>query len=166
MQTWFTRITRLGRKLHACRAGNASVELALSVPIMVLVAFGAYDYGGAYIEGIRLTGAARAGAQQALSDPTDWDNTAVAQQAALEEYVGHALTQSEIQALSVAAAASTFCGCSDGLTLSCSDSCPGGGSPGRFMRVTLSTAVPLTLPYPWSENGQFNLAREAVVRAR
>ena len=31
-----------------------------------LPAFGAYDYGSAYVEGVQLNGAARAGAQQAL----------------------------------------------------------------------------------------------------
>jgi hypothetical protein len=142
------------------------VEFAFTVPIMVLLAFGAYDYGSAYIEGIRLTGAARAGTQQALYDPTVWADTAGARRAALEEYVGHALTDDEIQALAVSATADAFCGCSDGTTLSCSGTCPGGSSAGRFLRVTLNTAVPLILPYPWISNGEFNLAREAVVRAR
>jgi hypothetical protein len=166
MQNWLTRTIRLGRELYACRVGIASVELSLSAGFMVLVAFGAYDYGSAYVEGIRLTSAARAGAQQALYYPTPRDDISVAPQAALEEYVGHAVTEGEVQALSVSATADTFCGCSDGATLSCSGTCPGGDSPGQFMRVTLSTAVPLTLPYPWSADGKLDLAREAVVRAR
>ena len=154
----FVRMARLGRKLHACRAGNGAIEFALCAPIMVLFAFGAYDYGSAYIEGIRLTGAARAGAQQVLHNPTWWTETTGAKQAALEEYVGHALTTGEIQALAVSAAANTFCGCSDGTTLACSGSCPGGDPAGRFLRVTLTTTLPLILPYPWSSNGQFDLA--------
>jgi len=160
------RLSRLGRRLGACRQGNAAIEFGLSVPILVIIVFGAYDYGSAYVEGIRLAGAARAGAQQSLYDPTDWDNTDRVEQSALEEYVGHALTQSDIDALPVSAAASTFCGCSDGVTLDCSATCPGGDQPGRFVTVTLSRAVPLTLPYPWSADGHVDVDRAAVVRAK
>jgi hypothetical protein len=162
----FARVLRLGRRLRACCDASAAVELGLSVPFVVVVVFGAYDYGSAYVEGVRLTGAARAGAQQSLYDPADWDNTELAEQAALEEYVGHALTQSEIDALPVSAAASTFCGCADGTTLECTATCPGGDQAGRFLRVRLSRSVPLTLPYPWSPDGQFDVDRQAVVRSR
>jgi TadE-like protein len=162
----FARLSRLGRKLGACRAGNSAIEFGLSAPFLILIVFGAYDYGSAYVEGVRLTGAARAGAQMSLYDPTDWDNTALAEQAALEEYEGRPLTSSEIATLPVSAAASTFCGCSDGVTLDCSATCPSGDQPGRFLRVRLSRAVPLTLPYPWAPDGQYDVDRDAVVRAR
>lgn len=159
------RVARLGRALQSCPAGNAAIEFALTLPIIVLLAFGAYDYGSAYIEGVRLTGAARAGAQQALYDPGIWDDTSGAERLALEEYVGHALTDSEILALDVSAAASTFCGCSDGTTLACSSTCPGGDRAGRFLRVMLNTTLPLVLPYPWFDDREVDVAREAVVRA-
>jgi Flp pilus assembly protein TadG len=160
------RSIRLGGQLRGCSAGTAAAEFGLTLPFLVLLAFGAYDYGGAFVEGVRLTGAARAGAQQAIYGAPDWDDTAIAEQAALEEYVGHALTESEILAMEVSAVADTFCGCSDGTTVSCSDSCPGGSAPSRFVRVTLSNAVPLVLHYPWTADGELQLSREAIVRGR
>jgi hypothetical protein len=165
MTDWLTRSTRLGR-LRDCAAGSAATELALTAPLMVLIAFGAYDHGGAFVEGIRLTSAARAGAQQALYGAADWNDATIAREVALEEYVGHALSADEMDALDVSAVADGFCGCSDGATLACSSSCPGGDDPGRFVRVTLSKSVPLLLPYPWSVDGALDLTREAVVRGR
>jgi hypothetical protein len=162
MTNWLARSSRLGD----CAAGSAATELGLTAPLMVLLAFGAYDHGGAFVEGIRLTGAARAGAQQALYGAADWNDTTIARRVALEEYVGHALSDDEMDGLGVSAAADGFCGCADGMTLACSSSCLGGASPGRFVRVTMSTAVPLVLPYPWSVDGALDLTREAVVRGR
>lgn len=166
MHNWLARTIRRGSRLRGCQAGTAATEFGFLAPMMILLAFGAYDYGGAFVEGIRLTGAARAGAQQALYASAGWDDTAVAETTALEEYVGHPLTTAEKAALDVGATANTFCGCSNGTVLACTDTCPGGALPSRFIRVTLSTAVPLTLPYPWSTNGEVQVIRNAVVRAR
>jgi hypothetical protein len=166
MHDWLARTIDLGGRLRGCRAGTAAVEFGLTLPILTVLALGTYDYGGAFVEGVRLTGAARAGAQQAIYASTGWDDTALAETMALEEYVGHPLTPTEIAALDVAASAATFCGCSDGTTLACSATCPGGSLAGRFVRVTLSTAHPLTLPYPWSPDGEQQITRAAVVRAR
>lgn len=166
MQNWLVRLSRFGARLRACRKGNSSVEFGLTLPFLILLVFGAIDYGSAYVEGVRLTGAARAGAQYPLYDPTDWDNTDVVEEAALEEYAGHPLTQSEMQSFPVSAVATTFCACTDGTTLACSSTCAGGETPGRFVRVRLSRDVPQTLPYPWVSNGQFTVVRDAVVRAR
>jgi len=46
--------------------GNASVELAFILPFLLLLATGSYDLGRAFIEKLRLNGAARAGTQYAL----------------------------------------------------------------------------------------------------
>jgi Flp pilus assembly protein TadG len=152
------------RRLGACRKGNSAVEFSLTVPLLVLLAFGAFDYGSAYVEGVRLNGAARAGVQQALYDSNDWQNTSQMEQAALEEYVGHALTPEEAAAMSVTATAEAFCACTAGVALACSDSCSGGASPGQFVRLTLDRNMPLILPYPWSSTGQVAVDGQAVVR--
>src|ERR671919_2699979 len=102
------------RRLGACRNGNTAIEFGLTAPLLVLLAFGAFDYGGAYVEKVRLNGAARAGAQQALYNSQDWQNTSQMEQVALEEYVGHALTPTEIAAMSVSATANAFCACTAG----------------------------------------------------
>jgi len=154
------------RRIGACRKGNTAVEFGLTAPLLVLLAFGAFDYGSAYVEGVRLNGAARAGAQQALYNSQDWQNTDQMEQLALEEYVGHALTQPEMDAMSVSATANSFCACTAGVTLACTDTCPGGESPGQFVSVTLNNATPLTLPYPWANGDTVQVDGQAVVRVR
>ena len=160
------RLGDVGRRIGACRKGNTAVEFGMTVPILILLAFGAFDYGSAYVESVRLNGAARGGAQQALYDPTDWDNTAKAEEAALEQYVGHALTPEEMAAMSVSATAETFCACTGGMVVDCSATCPGGASPGQFVRVSMTRAMPLTLPYPWADGDGVTVNGQAVVRVR
>ena len=154
------------RRLGACRNGNTAIEFGLTAPLLVLLAFGAFDYGSAYVEGVRLNGASRAGAQQALYNSQEWQNTDEMEQAALEEYVGHALTPEEVAAMSVSATAEAFCACTAGATLACTGTCPGGDAPGQFVRVSMTRAVPLTLPYPWTDDDEVAVDGEAVVRVR
>jgi hypothetical protein len=146
--------------------GNAAVEFSLAVPILAMIAIGALDYGMAYVEGLRLSGAAHAGAGQALYDAAGWENTDDFERTALEEYAGHPLSNDQIAALPVSAAAEAFCGCDDGSTLDCSASCPSGDTPNRLVRVTLSRDVQLMLPYPWASTGSLAVAGDAVVRVR
>jgi Flp pilus assembly protein TadG len=153
------------RGLGSCRKGNSAVEFALTMPLLVLLAFGAFDYGSAYVEGVRLNGAARAGAQQALYNSNTWDDTDQAEQAALEEYVGHALTPEQIAAMSVSATAEAFCACTAGADLDCEATCPDGSSPGQFVRVSMTRAMPLTIPYPWADD-EVTVDGQAVVRVR
>ena len=154
------------RRMLAAREGNTAVEFGLTVPLLILLAFGAYDYGSAYVEGVRLNGAARAGAQQAMYNTQDWQNTDQMEQVALEEYAGQALTPDEIALMSISATANAFCACTAGVTLACTDTCPGGDAPGQFVSVTLNKAVPLTLPYPWTDGDTVQVDGQAVVRVR
>jgi Flp pilus assembly protein TadG len=154
------------RRLGACPKGSSAVEFGLTVPLLVLLAFGAFDYGSAFVESVRLNGAARAGAQQALYNAQDWQNTDQMEQVALEEYAGHALTPEEIAVMPVAATAQAFCACTAGMTLACTATCPGGESPGQFVSVTLNNATPLTLPYPWADGDTVQVDGQAVVRVR
>jgi TadE-like protein len=154
------------RRVAACHEGSTAVEFSLTAPLLILLAFGAYDYGSAYVEGVRLNGAARAGTQQALYNSQEWQNTDGMEQAALEEYVGHALTPEEIALMSVTATAEAFCACTAGATLACTGTCPGGAAPGQFVRVSMTRAVPLTLPYPWAEGDEVTVDGQAVARVR
>jgi Flp pilus assembly protein TadG len=159
----FRNITR---RVNACGGGNSAVEFALAGPILVLLGIGAFDYGSAYVEGVRLNGAARAGAQQSLYDSNTWKDTDQAEQTALEEYVGHALTPDQIAAMPVSATATAFCACPAGATLACTAACPDGSSPGQFVRVDMTGTVPLTLPYPWANSDEMTVGGRAVVRVR
>ena len=166
MPTQLTRFHRLARRIGGDREGSAAVEFSLAVPFLILVAIGAFDYGGAYVEGIRLNGAAHAGAQQAIYDPDGWDDTDTLEHAALEEYAGAALTDDEAYALPVSAAATTFCACAGEAPLDCSSTCPGGDAPGEFVRVAMTRTLPLILRYPWAGDGQVTVDGAAVARVR
>jgi Flp pilus assembly protein TadG len=162
----FSRFRDTVRRVSAGHEGSTAAEFGLTVPVLVLLAFGAFDYGSAYVEAVRLNGASRAGAQQALYNAQAWENTDQMEQAALEEYVGHALTPEEVAAMSVSATAEAFCACTAGATLACTGTCPGGDAPGQFVRVSMSRAVPLTLPYPWAEGDEVTVNGQAVARVR
>ena len=166
MVTWFARLGAAMRSIERSCSGNAAIEFAFAAPILIALTFGAFDYGRAYVESVRLSGAAREGAQKALYEPSKWEDDELIEQADLEEYVGHALTTAEMSMLSVAATSQAFCACQNGADLVCSGTCPDGSLPGRFVRVTLTRSVPLTLPYPWASDGTAATAGEAVVRVR
>lgn len=145
--------------------GNSIVEFGLAAPVIILLVIGAYDHGSAYLDSLRMTGAARAGAQEALYEPNDWQNDARLERAALEDYAGHALTDAEMAASDVSAVASTFCACADGTTVACTTLCAG-DAPLRFVRMSLSRTHAVSLPYPWAPGGTFDLQQDAVVRVR
>jgi Flp pilus assembly protein TadG len=166
MTSYTARLWLVLRGMGESPRGNSAVEFALAAPILIALCFGGYDYGSAYVEGVRLSGAARAGAQQALYDASTWQNDSLIEQTALEEYVGHPLTDAEIASLSISATSLAFCACQAGLELACSATCPDGSSPGRFVQVSLNRSVPLTLPYPWASAGSTPVTGEAVVRVR
>ena len=154
------------RRVVACPEASTAAEFSLTMPVLMLLAFGTFDYGSAYVESVRLNGASRAGTQQALYNSQAWQNTDQMEQAALEEYVGHALTPEEVAVMSVSATAEAFCACTAGVTLACTGTCPGGDAPGQFVRVSMSRAVPLTLPYPWADDDEVTVGGQAVVRVR
>lgn len=52
------------------RAGSALVELALVLPMLLLILVGAMDFGRVFYMSMTLTNAARAGAQFGAQDPT------------------------------------------------------------------------------------------------
>lgn len=153
------------RRIAKDRGGNTLVEFALAAPVVVLMVVGAYDHGGAYVESLRLTGAARAGAQEALYDPNDWQNADRLRRAALEDHAGHALSDAQMSSYPVSATANMFCACADGSTVACSTQCSG-TAPHRLVRMTLSTSHDVILPYPWAGGGSLDLSQNAVVRVR
>jgi Flp pilus assembly protein TadG len=159
-----SRLCAAVRRAASCRNGNTAVEFSMSAPVVILLAVGALDYGSAYVESVRLNGAARAGTQQALYNSHSWQDTDGMEQAALEEYVGHALTPEQVAAMSVSAVAEAFCACTAGATLACSGTCPGGATPGQFVRLSMSRAMPLRLPYPWADSDAVTVNGAAVVR--
>ena len=85
--------------------GSSVVELALLMPVLVLVLVGAVDYGQAYYVGIEVASAAEAGTTYGVANPSD---TAGMQSAAL-------LDANDVPTMT--ATATSGCECSDGTSV-------------------------------------------------
>jgi len=132
---------------HARRGqnGSAFVELALSLPVLMVVLVGAADFARVLYMGIELTNAARAGAQYGAhnltqsGDITTMRSTAIA---AAPNITG--MTATPTQNCRCATNSGTFSALAGGTT--CSDppttSCPG---KHRVMMVTVQTQATFTI---------------------
>src|SRR5258707_15059220 len=69
----FPRTRRL-RALRRAEQGSVAVELALYIPVMLVLLAGLFQFGSGIFESLRLESAARAGAQYAMIDPTNSTN--------------------------------------------------------------------------------------------
>ena len=129
----------LGR-LWRCAAGNLSVELALVLPILVLIALGAYDFGRAFQEKHRLAGAARAGAQYAMRHAAAGDIAGIIQSARDD-------AADTDGALDVTAR--FYCSCPSSGELTCGDSCPTAAESSlTYVDVDVQQTLALLFTYP------------------
>jgi Flp pilus assembly protein TadG len=130
------RLKLIGRS----ETGGAMVELAVVLPVLVLMAIGVMDYGRVFFRSIMVANAARAGA--------DWGAYAknYTNQAGMQAFTK--LDAQEISNLKVSS--QSFCLCGDA-TASCSSSC--GSLPLRVLvEVTATDTVALLMNYPGLPN--------------
>jgi Flp pilus assembly protein TadG len=126
------------------RSGTASVELALLAPMLAAVLVGAFDWGLAIEQRIRLQTAARAGAQQALRTPSDTASISAAVRAAAPDFAALAVTPSAV-----------WCECAN-VVASCTSTCDRDIS--RFVRVSVSHPFsPIGLAGPTSVSANVTL---------
>lgn len=137
----FTRL----RILSKTDRGSALVELALVMPVLLLLLFGAVDIGRAYYVGLEVANAAHAGAEFGSQYPSNAAGiTAAAQQSAPE------LTNL------VVATPTWGCECSDGslysanctTSPSCTISSSRGSNVVHRVQVTASASYKPLLPWP------------------
>src|SRR5690242_12886675 len=76
------RVIGMARRSGRSEAGNALVELAFALPILVLLMVAAIDFARIFYMGIALTNAARAGAQYGSHTVANSANTSGMQTAA------------------------------------------------------------------------------------
>jgi Flp pilus assembly protein TadG len=69
------------RRLRGRAAGQSAVELALLLPLLLLIVFGVLDLGRAFQVAITIANAARVGARYAMQYPTDTNGIIAAAQA-------------------------------------------------------------------------------------
>lgn len=131
--------------------GGALVELALALPLMLIVFFATVDFSRALYYSMALTNAARAGAQYCSISPAnsvDTTGTLAVTNNASPSISGFS---------SSAPGAACFCATDGGTftSASCTATCPGGQhlvvtcsvtTSGTFSRVTPYPGIPATVP--------------------
>lgn len=114
-------------RLYGCRAGVGAVEFALMLPILVLLMVAVADFGLAVNEKMRLTTAARAGAQAAYKASGDTAGVVVAVQQA-----------SGLDAAAITIASQKSCGCMSGAAVACDGTCADGNGVRTYVAVSVS----------------------------
>jgi Flp pilus assembly protein TadG len=140
--------------LFRCRDGVGAVEFALILPVLVVLLLAGADLGLAVNEKMRLTSAARAGAQSAYQKSGDTGGvTLAARQAAGSSADG------------LAVVAQSFCACASGAAAACSETCPDGTGTRSYVSVSVSRVWSPVLAYPGLGQG-LTLSGSMTVRVR
>ena len=145
----------LVRRLRS-RSGGAALELAVVMPVLILIAIGVMDYGRVFFTSVAVSNAARAGAEWGAQG-----NAEAMQQANIENFAK--LDGAEASPITVTS--QTICRCG-ATTVGCTSTCSGGyGAPRVFVEVTASKSVTLLLPYPGLPSS-ISISRTATFRAQ
>ncbi|MBX6374639.1 MAG: pilus assembly protein [Acetobacteraceae bacterium] len=109
--------------------GVSAIEFALIAPLMILTLLGAFDLGNAIQQRIRLEAAARAGAQYAVTNPSDATGTAAVVRANLAGWSD----------ITIEPPVRT-CRCDDGAAVDCATGIcnSGNGAPITYISVTVT----------------------------
>ena len=131
-------VTSMFRMALANEEGSSLVEVALVLPIMLLLLVGSVDFGRAYYAEMEVSSAASAGAIYGVQQPAD---TAGMKAAAV-------LSAGDVTGLS--ATGSTGCECSDGTSASpnCAATPTCSANVVNYVQVTTSVTFTPTLRYP------------------
>jgi hypothetical protein len=125
-------------RLLARENGSAMVELAVAVPILLLLAIGVAEYARLYFTQITVANAARSGAEYGIKTNGNVDSmTYGARIEAGKDSVGMIIT------------AGTFCNCPDGTSADCvTGDCGSYGVPRAFDSVAVKKSVRFFFRYP------------------
>ena len=127
------------RRLRS-NTGAAMAEMAVVMPLLVLMAIGVGDFGRVLYTAITLSHAARAGAAYGSQGPGHAGDTAGIRQAAEDE-------AQEIAPITVTS--QRVCECTGGATVSCTTiSCGSYGAPRAFVEVTTTRPFATLVTYP------------------
>jgi Flp pilus assembly protein TadG len=133
-----TRIQRSICRFIANTGGNAIVEVAVALPIVILLALGVADYARFHLAGITVANAARAGANYGANSPT-WGPT---------EMIAAARADAGSVTLDSVTAAH-YCSCRGTGTVDCATttSCGSYGVPQAYDSVRVRKDVALIINY-------------------
>lgn len=135
--------------------GGSLVEMALTLPLLFLLLFGAVDFGRAYYLAMEVAGAAHAGAEYGAQNPTDIAGIRTA-----------ALTDApDVPGLTVSTP-SFGCECSDGTSFSASCTVAPSCTYNVVYRVTVSVSASYKPLIPWpSIPSSMTLTNSATMRS-
>jgi Flp pilus assembly protein TadG len=126
-------------RFRKSETGNAMIELAVALPLLVLIAIGVTDYGRVYFTSIAVANAARAGAEWGAQDQgTSVNQNAIKSFAQLDG----------AEAGTITFASQTIFKCNDGSVVTNTSTCPGYGVPQVYIQVTATKILPLLMNYP------------------
>ncbi len=136
--------------------GASLVELALVLPLLMLLLMGAVDFGRAFYLAMEISGAAQAGAEYGTQNPTDTTGMSAAAQ----------YDAPDVPNL-VVAAPTYGCECASGtgFSASCANtpSCP---SSNIVYRVTVSVSATYSPWFPWPKlPSSISLSSSATMRS-
>lgn len=132
---WFAREIRAMRR---ATSGALSVEMALAVTALLVLAVGSYDFGRFAMAKARLSSAAHAGAIYGIQDLSSATDTAGIEQAARLDAGDNALSVSSRQ----------VCSCANGGEVPCGGTCDDGLSVPVYVEVTVQDTLDLLFNYP------------------
>ncbi len=145
------------KELCSSVAGGAAVELAVVLPVLLLLAVGVSDLGRVFFTGITVANAARAGAQwgaQSTATSTDTVN------------MNLAATNDAADAGAVTVSSRSFCRCDAGEIGDCTTgNCGAYGNYRLYVEVTVTKAVNLIFGYPGLPSS-VTLSRTATFRVQ
>lgn len=128
------------RAMRRTESGSALVELAVALPLLVLLAIGAADFGRVFYTGIAVANAARAAAEFGAAEVQNFQDTSIVNQVGRDEAaeIAPVLVTSE-----------QFCRCPDGTTPACDGSCPEPFTWTEvFVKAYAQKTITLLMPYP------------------
>ena len=132
------RFLRSVGRWFGATSGSITVELALVLTVLPILALGAYDFGRYGVEQTAMVSAARAGAQAAMllgaADPTPVAEAARRDAGDLTGTLDVAVRQ--------------FCQCPSAGEASCSAACTDSAFPPMYVEVSVSDSFDLLFHYP------------------
>jgi Flp pilus assembly protein TadG len=137
--------------------GHAIVELALTMPLLLLLLFGAGDFARAFYAAVTLTSAAGVGAMfgtRSIGAASDVAGITLAAQNDAQNLIG------------MTVAATKYCECPDGSSIACTaTTCSGNAKSRLYCSVTTQYTFRTLAPYPGIPS-QLLIAKRVIMRAR
>jgi len=130
----------LGRHGLTSQSGVVSVELAFVMSFLLVMAFGAFDFGRAGFEKMRVISAARAGAQYGIQNQSAAAN--------VQSMIAAARDDANDSTQSLTTTARRYCSCPGAGELICTATCGDGKYPLMYVEVSVSNDIAFWFHYP------------------